>query len=194
MEPNNSLEVKTAQTVNPVLDLIKKRWSARSFSPKRLTETDIETILEGASWAPSANNEQPWLFLVAERGSDRFEKIWNSLMPGNQPWAKNAGAFVVSIARPEFLATGKPNAYSEHDLGLANGFLILQARSISVFSHIMAGFDKAKLAESLELAPSLKPMCVIALGYLDKAEKLEETFKVRELTPRTRKPISEIRL
>jgi hypothetical protein len=35
-------------------------------------------------------------------------------------------------------------------------------------------------------------MAVIALGYLDSAEKLPEPYKTRELSPRVRKPINEI--
>ena len=178
--------IKHAITQFPVLDLIKQRWSARSFSPKAITTDEIHTILEAAGWAPSANNEQPWEFHYALKGTAGFDTIWNCLMPGNQPWNKNAAGFIVTIAYKTFAANDKPNAYAEHDLGLATSYLLLQASSMGIYTHPMAGIDKAKLTEALHLTENQIPLCIIALGYLDDAEKLEEPFKGRELMARTR--------
>jgi nitroreductase len=50
---------KSAKTNNPVIDLIKDRWSPRSFSNKRISQEDMNTILEAASWAFSTSNVQP---------------------------------------------------------------------------------------------------------------------------------------
>jgi len=191
---SQAIAIKEAQTEFPVMDLIRERWSARSFSEKEMPQEILNTILEAASWAPSSNNEQPWFFYPAYKGTGRFNILLESLMPGNYPWAKNAAALVVTIARTEFAASGKPNTYADHDLGLANGFLVLQARKLDVFCHIMAGFDKSKISTGLELTEIQKPMCIIALGYLDDAEKLEEPFKTREVTGRSRLPLSEILL
>jgi len=184
--------IKHAITQFPVLDLIKQRWSARSFSPREITTDEIHTILEAASWAASTNNEQPWEFYYALKGGVGFDTIWNCLMPGNQPWNIKAAGFIVTIARKTFAANEKPNAYAEHDLGLATSYLLLQASSMGIFTHPLAGIDKVKLIEFLHLSDNQSPLCVIALGYLDDAEKLEEPFKERELTPRSRKPLSEI--
>ena len=175
--------IKIPITEFPVLDIIKNRWSARAFAPEIITDTQIDTLLEAASWAASANNEQPWQYIYAHRGSEGFKQIWNCLMPRNQPWAIHAGAFVVSMARTTF--------HSYHDLGMANAHLLLQARSMDIYSHPMAGFDKIKLRETLNIEETLDPVCIIALGYLTDAETLEEPFKTRELTPRTRNAVSQ---
>lgn len=183
--------IKHAITKFPVLDLIKERWSARSFSPKEVTEEQVYTILEAAGWAPSANNEQPWEFQYALKGTPGFDMIWNCLMPGNQPWNRHAAGFIVTIARKTFSANGNPNANAEHDSGIATGYLLLQASSMGIFTHPMGGVDKAKLSAELQLTEDQKVLCVISFGYLDDAEKLEEPFKGRELTARTRKGLSE---
>ncbi len=183
--------IKHAITQFPVLDLIKERWSARSFSQKEITKDQVHTILEAAGWASSANNEQPWEFIYVLKGTPGFDMILNSLMPGNLPWNKNAAGFIVSIARKTFSANGNPNANAEHDSGIATGYLLLQASSMDIFTHPMGGFDKAKLSEDMKLTEDKKILCVISFGYLDEAEKLEEPFKGRELTARTRKPLSE---
>lgn len=181
--------IKIADTKHNVLDLIKNRWSPRSFSDKVISETDLHTILEAAGWAASANNEQPWQYYYASKGNAGFTQIADSLLPGNRPWAQNAAILLVSVARKTFEANDKENGWALHDLGMANAHLLLQASALNVYSHVMAGFDKAKISETLGLTEDQQAVAVIALGYLDEAEKLEEPFKTRELTPRVRKPL-----
>lgn len=184
--------VKIANTEFPVIDLIKNRWSARSFSSKEISNEDLHTIIEAASWAPSANNEQPWRFMVAKKGTDEFTKVWESLMSGNQPWCKNAAAFVCIFANNTFEASGKPNAWASHDVGIATGYLLLQSTSMEIYCHPMAGYDQQKFKDTFQIEEGILPQCIIALGYLDEAEKLEEPFKTREVTPRSRKSVEKL--
>jgi nitroreductase len=190
---NKMTNNKIAATKYPVLDLIKNRWSARSFSNKRIEKKDLYTLIEAASWMFSANNEQPWRFISAEKNTVSFERILGSLNPSNASWAKNAAAFIVSIAKTDFDKEDHPiNHWAEHDLGAANAALILQATSMNIYAHPLAGFDAAKIKATFELGQYLKPVAIIALGYLDEPRKLEEPFKTRELSSRNRKELSEI--
>ena len=184
--------VKEAITNTPVIDIIRKRWSARSFTAQPLTQSDMDTLLEAASWAASANNEQPWQYYYAFNGTEGFDSLANGLLPGNQPWAKNAAVLLVTVARKSFEASGKPNPLALHDLGMANAQLMLQARSMDIYSHPMAGYDRHIIHTIIGLNDNQESVCMIALGYLDEADKLEEPFKTREITPRVRKPLSEI--
>ncbi|MEO6684826.1 MAG: nitroreductase family protein [Dyadobacter sp.] len=183
--------IKIANTKHDVLDLIKNRWSPRSFSDKVISENDLHTILEAAGWAASANNEQPWQYYYASKGNDGFVQITESLAGGNKPWAQHADVLIVAVARKTFEANHAENGAALHDLGMANAHLLLQASALNIYSHMMGGFDRAKISETLGLTENQSPLAVIALGYLDDAEKLEEPFKTRELTPRVRKPLSE---
>ncbi len=187
-----SINIKKATTDHPIHELICSRWSARSFSEKAIWQEDLETLLAAASWAFSANNGQPWRYVYAHHSdTEAFQKIWSCLMPGNQPWCANAAVLMVSLMRKQF-DNGKPNATAMHDLGAANATLMLQAISMSIYGHPMAGFDREKTIEALGLDTDLvEPVAFIALGYLDEADKLEEPFKTRELTPRTRKSLGE---
>ena len=112
-------------------------------------------------------------------------------MHGNQPWAKNANVLIVSIARKTFAANQKENPYAKHDLGMATANLLSQANAMEIYTHPMAGYDKAALIEKIGLSPDQEPVCVIAAGFLAPADSLEEPFKTRELTERSRKPLSE---
>jgi nitroreductase len=183
--------IKIANTQYPVIDLIKNRWSPRSFSAQPIKEEDLLTILEAGSWAPSANNTQPWKQVYAFNGTAGFEKIWLGLLPGNQPWTKHAAVLLVSIGIKELPDTQQKNAYYMHDAGMFHSFLLLQAHTMNISGHIMAGIDKNKLAELLQLPANEEVISVIALGYADDAEKLQEPFKTRETTARSRKPLTE---
>ena len=120
-----------------------------------------------------------------------FDVIKNCLLSGNLPWAKEAAVLVVSIARTHYTANQKQNTVALHDLGLANAHLILQAQSMNIYSHIMGGFDAEKLRLVLNLNDQQQAICIIALGYLDIPEKLEEPFKGRETQARSRKSLHE---
>ena len=183
--------IKIANTKHDVLDLIKNRWSPRSFSDKVIPENDLNTILEAASWAASANNEQPWQYYYASKSSNGFARIADSLFGGNKPWAQHADVLIVAVARKTYEANQTENPTALHDLGMANAHLLLQASELDIYGHMMGGFDKAKISETLGLSDTQTAVAIIALGYRDEAEKLEEPFKTRELTPRVRKPLSE---
>ena len=186
------MSIKIAKTHNPVIDLIKDRWSARSFSNKEITQKELETILEAGSWAFSSSNLQPWHFVYAHRKDASFQKLVDCLMGGNQPWAKNAAVLMVVMADKKN-ANGSENKIAKHDVGAANATLMLQAFSMGIYGHVMGGFDHAKAIEVLNIdTETQEPVVFIALGYLDTPEKLEEPFKGRELTARTRKSLSEI--
>jgi nitroreductase len=176
-----------------IIDAIKNRWSARSFSEQAITKNDLLTVIEAGSWAFSAMNEQPWQVIAAHKGTETYNKILATLMPGNMPWAQHAAALVLTIARTTLsndLLTA--NSSAEHDLGAFNATMAVQATAMGIITHPMGGFDRAKAKETFNLTETQKPMAVIALGYLDSAEKLPEPFKTRELLPRVRKPITEI--
>jgi len=64
---------------DPVLKAIKKRRSIRRFQKKEVEEFKIEQILKAATWAPSANNDQPWKFVVV-RSADTKKKVLDALM------------------------------------------------------------------------------------------------------------------
>ena len=48
------------------LDLVKKRYSLRDYSEKKVERKKIELCIESARFAPSACNSQPWFFIVID--------------------------------------------------------------------------------------------------------------------------------
>lgn len=187
-----SSNTKAPVTTYDLHPLIGKRWSPRAFSGESISDEQVHELLEAARWAASSNNEQPWEYVYALKGTKGFEDLWETLLPGNQPWSGNAAVLIAAIARNTFSRNGKPNLWATHDLGMANAQLILQAAHRDIYGHMMGGFDKGKLSELLNLDDDRAPVAMIALGYKAEPETLEEPFRSRELAPRVRKPLEEI--
>lgn len=67
---NVSLEIEVSRStenwkLNPVIDAIKQRRSAKSVDPDKIPEKRlIEEILEAAMWAPNHHLTEPWRFVV----------------------------------------------------------------------------------------------------------------------------------
>ena len=170
--------------------LFINRWSPRSFSSDPLTDAEIASIFEGVRWSPSSFNRQPWLFVYETDGPDRevFESI---LMPGNQVWATKAPliGFIFAITKtPE----GRRPRTSQFDTGAAWMALALQARSLGLYTHGMAGIDYDVVYEKLGVSDEYyTAMCGFVAGRIGPREALPDDLQERE-SPNDRKPISEI--
>jgi len=47
-----------------IIGFLKDRRSIREYTSREVPESVLNTILEAATWAPSAHNAQPWRFVV----------------------------------------------------------------------------------------------------------------------------------
>ncbi|MUN06329.1 nitroreductase family protein [Agromyces luteolus] len=176
----------------PLIAPLVERWSPRAYDPTaELSEESLRTLLEAARWAPSANNVQPWRFIVARRGSEAFTAIHDALLGFNQAWADSAAALVVNVAETVDEA-GTPRPWAKYDLGQAVAYMSLQAQHDGLHTHQMGGFDAARLAEVFGLRAGLDVVSVTAIGKVGDASALPEPLREREVAPRSRKPLDEI--
>ena len=183
-----NLESKTAQTEQPIHELLANRWSPRALNPNHtITTPELISLLEAARWAPSSMNKQPWRFLVARRGDENFARLEKTLKDTNSIWAPNASVFILVLADQTPL-----NSQVAFDLGLATSALTLQASAIDLHTHQMAGFDKELAIKELSISSDLSPVVVIAVGKVDNPTVLNDELRERELKPRSRKELSEL--
>lgn len=172
----------------PVLDVILNRRSIRAFADIPVDDEKIKALLEAARWAPSAMNEQPWVYVYAKTADkELYQAIAESLLPGNKLWAGKAPLLIVSLARKNFVDSGSHNGSALHDTGMANYALSIQATALGLHTHMMGGFNHDVLKERLHLPENLQPVVIIAVGYEGSPESLPEALKQRELAARKRK-------
>jgi nitroreductase len=185
--------LKQAPAVDGVLPAIHHRWSARSFSDRDISPADLEKVFEAARWAASSNNEQPWRYLVGRRGSPTYQKIFSVLMGFNKGWAGSAPVLILGVASTKFARNGTDNQYAFYDLGAATSYLTLQAATLGLTSHQMAGYDHEAARLELRIPEDYLLGTVVALGYQGEPSALgQEQLIEREIARRERKPFSEV--
>src|SRR6266702_6198279 len=124
---------KLAETQYPIHDLLRRRWSPRAFSDRRVEPDKLRSLWEAARWAASSFNEQPWSFIVATRQKqEEHARLLSCLVEKNQQWARLAPVLMVSVAKLKFEKTGKPNRHAFHDVGLAMGNLLVEATALGL--------------------------------------------------------------
>jgi nitroreductase family protein len=180
---------KPAITQVPLHPLLAHRWSPRAFDRTyALSAEQLTALLEAARWAASANNTQPWRFLVTTRGTDAYDDLHALLAPGNRKWAGAAGALILVAA------DGNAGAFAQYDTGQAVANLVAQAGHEGLIAHQMGGFDRPGAAARFELPAGTDPVVVVAVGRHDPSVSLAEPFASREQAPRTRLSVDEIQL
>lgn len=184
---------KIARPDYPILPEIVHRYSPYVFEPRPIQRPKLLACLEAARWAASSYNEQPWIFLLAQRDDEaEFEKALACLTEANQAWARDAGALILTAISKTFSRNGNPNRVAEHDLGLAAANLTLQAVREGLATHQMAGVNLTKVRQTYGVPETHEPMTAIAIGYaMDPAAAADQELASRDTTPRTRKPLKE---
>jgi nitroreductase len=183
---------KPADTLYPIHDLLRQRWSPRAFDDRPIEPEKLRSLCEAARWAPSSNNEQPWRFIVANKD---YETEWNRLfaclVEGNRKWAYRAPVLILSVASLNFEDDSTPNRHAFYDTGMAVENLVLQATALGLAAHQMAGFDVEKARADLKIPSGYEPVAMIAVGYPGELASLPDRLRERELQLRNRRPISE---
>ena len=175
---------KTQRTTNyPISDVILNRWSPRAFATTPVADDVLYRLFEAARYAPSANNFQPWRFIVAKT-PEQLEVFHSFLNEGNLLWAKKAPVLVLLISEKNYGMHG-------FDAGAAWGFLALQATKEGLITHPMGGMSRDKAREVLGVPEEFDIQIAIAIGYQGDATELPEHLQARE-TPSTRKPLDDI--
>ena len=179
-------------TQYPIEEVLRQRWSPIAFSDQAVEPEKLRSVLEGARWAASSYNEQPWSYIVAiQDNPDEFSRLLECLAEGNQVWAKNAPVLMLSVAKLTFTFNGVENRHAFHDVGAASANLAIEAAAQGLFIHQMAGFDVPKAKETYGIPDGYDPVAAIALGYLGDPQILSESMQQRQSAPRTRKPLDQ---
>jgi nitroreductase len=175
-----------------ILEIIKERWSPCAFSPAPVEEFKLKAMFEAAGYAPSSNNEQPWIFVYAtQQDATVFSDYLDFLNESNRVWAKEAYALVISMARTRYIRNNKINRYSLHDTGMAVSNMLLQALAMDVYVHQMGGFSIEKVREYFNLDENIEPVAVMAVGYMGDGLTLPPELLKRDEQRRGRRSVND---
>lgn len=164
----------------PIESALLQRWSSRAISPESITKEELFSLFEAARWAQSSYNNQPWRFLYVMQGTKAYEKLFGTLVPFNQKWAKNAAALILVFSKKTFDLNGKPSRTHSFDTGAACQNLAVQGVAQGLVVHGMEGFDYDKARELFTIPDEYQIEAVFAVGKPGPVKNLPEDLQKRE--------------
>jgi nitroreductase len=163
------------------IKLAKERYSSRKFKQNLVEEEKLEIILEAGRIAPSAVNNQPWIFVVVK--GDNVDKLRACY---HREWFKSASIYIVICANhSQSWKRGDGKDHADIDVSIATDHMALAATSIGLATCWVCNFDKEKMVDTLNLPDNIEPIVILPLGYPDDMPDIE-----RHTTKR--KPLGEI--
>jgi len=180
------MNLKKANPRYPIHHLLKKRWSPRAFNSEPVETEKLQRIFEAARWSPSASNEQPWAFIVGINGDETYEKIFSTMDAFNQLWVKTSPVLAISAGRTISLKNGMPAEWFKYDVGQAVAHLTFQATHEGLYVHQMAGFDREKAHQLLEVPDKYEVITAFTIGYPGDYKVLHQNLQASEIARRER--------
>ena len=147
-----------------LLEAVKARRSIRRYKPTPIPDEILQKILGAARLAPSANNSQPWKFVVVR---DEDLKIKLTQACNNKKWIAEAPVVIVACGFPDeadaFMG-GYMNSFAV-DVAIALDHLVLTATNLGLGSCWVGRFKEEKVKNILEIPQDVKVVALIPLGY-----------------------------
>lgn len=197
MTPTTPVTTSSTSAVRAlsVQEAAEQRHSIRKYQPIDIPEADLRELLRQVSLAPSANNLQPWRFVVVR---DAALKDALHAAAFQQAQVKAAPAVLVlytdmadtlanldEILHPGFPADRRAAVKSrlEADFGamseaeranwgfsqgyIALGYLVLAAQAMGYATSPMTGFEPEKVKQVLGLPEHVRIPALVAIGVAD---------------------------
>lgn len=188
------------------LELNKKRHVVKTFNSKPVEYKDLRTAIEIATLAPSANNIQPWKFVIVE---DKKAELAKDLPSLNKKQVEEAQYVVALFTDTDLVQRSRkiarigvksldnsklgyymetlPARYAEYDdkskgeylalnAGLVAMNLVLALTDQDISSNILLGFDKSLTNDILDIDKRFRPELLITVGYSD--DKSEPSYRL----------------
>ncbi|MFC1780639.1 nitroreductase family protein [Planctomycetota bacterium] len=144
-----------------LLEVIKKRYSCRSYLEKDIEQEKLDEIFEAARLAPSAKNLQDWRFVVV---TDKVIKAELATATNRPPLFSKAGAIIVACSNNDYvMKCGQ--AIGPIDVSIALEHISLQATELDLATCWIGSFDTQKVKEVLGIPVDINIIELMALGY-----------------------------
>jgi nitroreductase len=171
-----------------MLEIIASRQSDRKYDSRPVEQEKLDRILEAARISPSANNAQPWKFIVVT-DPDLIRKIAEAAsggLPGMNSFVVQAPVQIIVVREKAGLTTRaagivKRRDYSLIDIGIASENICLQAEAEGLGSCMIGWFDEKAVKKILGIPLSKRVELIITLGY-SISHKREKRRKPPEAT------------
>lgn len=143
-------------------EVIRNRFSVRSFSDKPIEQEKIDKILEAGRLAPTACNFQPERIFVINT-KEGLEKI-------NRVCKMTYDSPVVLLVCADMNQSWKIKMDDEFDsadmdVSIVGTHMMLEAWNLGIGSCWIRAFNSLDVREAFELPSNIKPIFMLFLGY-----------------------------
>ncbi len=167
-------------------ELAKVRQSDRKYFDRPVEKEKIEQCLETVRLSPSANNSQPWKFIVVDDPALKDQVADCAASLGMNKFTHQAPVIVAVVLEKSggmssMASVIQDKEYALLDLGIAVNQFCLQAADIGLGTCIIGWFNEKRVKALLGVDKKRRVPLLISLGYPDSPTR-----------PKTRKPIENI--
>jgi len=160
------------------MELIRKRYSVRSYKTKPVEDEKLQRLLEAACLAPTASNRQPFqLIVVHTQGKEaELRRIYD------RPWFVQAPLIICACGIPnEAWVRSDGKSYCDVDVAIVMDHLILAATELGLGTCWVGAFDPVAAREVLGIPDHVNPIAFTPVGY-----------PADQLRMKKRKPLAEL--
>lgn len=157
------------------IDLVKKRYSVRSYSERQVEKEKIDYVMECVRLSPSAVNFQPWHFYIVT-DSARLEALKSAY---KREWIQSAPCIIVACANhgESWHRRADNKDHADIDLAIAIEHLCLAAAEQGLGTCWVCNFDSVLCHEVMELPDDVEPIALVPIGYTPDTEVPEKKRK-----------------
>jgi len=162
-----------------LLDAIMTRRSIRKYKAKAAPKQTLEKILEAARRAPSADNKQPWHFIVLTDPKIK-EKLSKRKWSG---FIKDSAFTLVGCA---YRGDAFSRKWSTIDTAIALENMVIASWSLGVASCWVGDFEEAEVKRMLHVPRDWRIISLISFGYPDETPSRTPRKTLREIASNNR--------
>ncbi len=160
-------------------ELILTRRSIRKFTDQKVSQNQINEILQAAMYAPSARNEQPWHFIVVD------DKAILAKIAIIHPYAQmlNEAPLALVVCADEKLE--KSSGYWSTDCAAATQNILLSAHALGLGSVWLGVYPREERMHDLSnlflLPQNILPFSIVAIGYPNEIKEHPQRFNTERI-------------
>ncbi len=169
-------------SASDLFEVIKKRRATRRYQTHKIPRTHLRKMLGAARLAPSANNNQPWRFIIVE--NEQTKKLLAK--PSTQSFISEASVVVVVLGDGRGGCCGR-SVWTTHDPMIATEHLVLAATALGYGTCWIANYKSRpklwvdEVRKSLEIPDYMDIVVLVAIGIPDETPQLKPRKPLEEI-------------
>lgn len=174
-------------------DLIATRHSVRNYLPDPIPPEILAEILEAGRLAPSAQNRQPWRYIVFTDNSEIRKLALNTGLIGlSNIFIRSAPCLIIACAEGKKNLRINAQDYYLVDTAISFQQMILTAWNHGIGSCWLAAFSEKRLRAYLQIPKSWRVVAMSPFGYPAEKKSLHAKLASSFANSADRLPLNQI--